>query len=241
MLYYESDTDVDMPDLYEENSENSDNIENIDEMPDLEPVVPLGPAIPVGPVIPVGPIEPVEPIEPVVPLGPIEPVEPLDQLLLLNEKKKEFEGSNNFKNNWIQCELCDVYHPKTMHLIDVTYCGHCWGWVNSPQLDLVQGIYNGPNTIDEIKNFLKYTYPLHPSTCVNQECIYNKIKHFVETKTLHYDFYVGLGLGLGLGFVVEKKKNNLIINNADNSNTVYNIKKKKKNIKINYKSSSIII
>lgn len=164
-----------------------------------------------------------------------------DPLFLLNEKKKEFVGSNHAKNNWIQCMFCGVYHPQSMHLPDVAHCGHCWGWVNSSQLDLIQGIYNGPNTIDEVKNFLKSTYPLHPSTCTNQECIYNKIKNFAEAKTLHNDFCVELG------FVVENKKVNGIVNNlnnsnnSNNSNKEYKIKKNKGYTRINYKSSSVTI
>lgn len=157
------------------------------------------------------------------------PNNPADPAYQLNEKKKEFDGSNNFKNNWIQCYYCTKYHPNSMHLPDVSYCGHCWGWLNSEQLKLTEGKYTGPNTIDEVKNFLKLTYPLHPTTCVNTECVYNKIKQLADTKTLHWDFCVVLGL------VREEK------NKSENKTTEYKINKKRSNTRINYKSSSITI
>lgn len=166
--------------------------------------------------------------------NPPNPNNNADPIFLLNEKKKEFVGSNNPKNNWFQCAFCGVFHPASMHLQNVAHCGHCWGWVNSNQLDLVEGKYNGPNTIDEVKDFLKLTYPLHPNTCTNQECIYNKIKQFAKANFLHYDFCVELG------FVVENKKSNGMVNNSKKSDSEYKIKKNKGN-RINYKSSSITI
>lgn len=157
--------------------------------------------------------------------------DPNDPVFKLNENKKEFNGSNNHKNNWIQCFYCTKYHPITMHLPDMGYCGHCWAWLNSDQLKLTEGTYNGPNTIDEVKNFLKLTYSLHPTTCTNNECIYNKIKQLADEKTLHWDFCVELG------FVREEKKSS---NDTNSNNTNSNIKKRGYT-RINYKSSSIII
>jgi hypothetical protein len=167
------------------------------------------------------------------PANPANPANPNDPTHLLNEKKKEFDGSNNFKNNWTQCFYCAKYHPGSMHLPGVNYCGHCWGWLNSDQLKLTEGTYNGPNTIDEVKNFLKLTYPLHPNTCTNVECVYNKIKQFAESKTLHLDFCVELGF--------EKKEKNPEKNPDKNNNLEYHIKKNKHNTRINYKLSSITI
>lgn len=147
----------------------------------------------------------------------------------LNDKKKEFEGSINSKNNWLLCMYCDKYHPNSMHLPQVNYCGHCWGWLNSDQLKLKDGTYFGPNTIDEVKNFLKLTYPLHPVSCVNNECIYNKIKKMATDKTLHWDFCVELG------FVKETEKNN-----TNPEKKEYKLKKRSYT-RINYKTSSISI
>src|SRR3990167_3269080 len=98
--------------------------------------------------------------------------------------KKEFEGSMDKKNNWKECIYCYKNHPISMHLPDTDYCGHCWGWLNSTQLKLSELEYTGPHTIDEIKNFLKLTYPLHPSNCTNVECIYNKIFLLEKEKKL---------------------------------------------------------
>lgn len=159
------------------------------------------------------------------------PDDPNDPVFKLNENKKEFDGSNNLKNNWIQCFYCGKYHPITMHLPDMGYCGHCWAWLNSDQLKLTEGTYTGPNTIDEVKNFLKLTYSLHPETCTNNECIYNKIKQLANAKTLHWDFCVQLG------FERDEKK----LSNDKNSNDKNSNIKKRGYTKINYKSSSIII
>jgi hypothetical protein len=172
------------------------------------------------------------------PANPANPANPVDPAFLLNEKKKEFMGSNHPKNNWIQCVFCGVFHPISMHLPNVAHCGQCWGFVNANQLNLIEGKYNGPNTIDEVKNFLKLTYPLHPSTCTTLECVYNKIKQLNEAKTLHYDFCVELG------FVVENKNSGIVNNSNDPAKfkTEYNIKKKNKGYtRINFKSSSITI
>ena len=164
------------------------------------------------------------------PPGPQDPQDPIEYQL--NEKKKEFDGSNNSKPKWSQCFYCTKYHPPSMHLPDMNYCGHCWGWLNSDQLKLTDGIYNGPNTIDEVKTFLKLTYPLHATTCVNVTCVYNKIKQSAEAKTLHLDFCILLG------FQIENEKKTV---NEKNNNTEYVIKKNKRYTKINYKLSSITI
>lgn len=207
---------------YESDGDDNDYIDDGDEVPDLDQEDLANPANPANLANPANPANPADPANPA---------------FLLNEKKKEFVGSNHPKNNWIQCIFCGVFHPASMHLPDVAHCGHCWGWVNSNQLDLIEGKYNGPNTIDEVKNFLKSTYPLHPSTCTTQECIYNKIKQLNDAKTLHYDFCVELG------FVVENKNSGIVNNPNDptKSKTEYNIKKNKGYTRINFKSSSITI
>ena len=148
----------------------------------------------------------------------------------LNDKKKEFEGSNVPKANWIICIYCNKHHPISMHLPELTYCGHCWAWLNTDQLNLIDGKYTGTNTIDQVKNFLKVTYPLHATTCKLPECIYNKITLFAEKKKLHNDLCIELGF---VKEVKEVKEKDII--------QEYNIKKNKKNIKINYKLSSITI
>jgi hypothetical protein len=152
----------------------------------------------------------------------------------ISEKKKYFEGSLSNKNGWIKCFYCDKYHPNSMHLPGIDYCGHCWGWLNSEQLKLTEGIYTGDINIIEIKNFLKLTYPLHSNTCINSECIYNKITTHKNNGTLHYDFSIELGF-------IKKEK---ITNNSDLNKTQINSQykiNKKGNLRINFNASSISI
>lgn len=153
-----------------------------------------------------------------------------------NEKVIEFIGSINGKAGWIKCFYCDRFHPHSMHLTGIGYCGHCWAWLNSNQLDLEKGIYSGQNPISEIKNYLKETFKLHdPIKCVNVECVYNKIINLEKNKKLHIDFCVELG------FI--KKPEPSTTNETSNSSTEklnYNINKKL-STRINYKLSHITI
>jgi len=153
-----------------------------------------------------------------------------------NEKVIEFIGSINGKAGWIKCLYCDKYHPHYMHITGMEYCGHCWAWLNSNQLDLEKGIYSGQNPISEIKNYLRETFKLHDSTkCVNIECVYNKILNFDKNKKLHIDFCVELGfIKPSEHSTINKTSDNL----TDKSN--YNINRKL-STRINYKLSHITI
>ena len=162
----------------------------------------------------------------------------LDLILVNNEEnkminiyddnlKKNFNGYNTNNNNLVECIYCYKFYPKIMMLPNHNYCGHYWGWLNADQLNLKEGIYNGNNSKNEIFNFIKLTYPLHSLNCKNEECIYNKITSYKESKNLNKELYTLLEF--------EKK-----ILNKDNINkNLY--KKIKKNIKINYKLSKISI
>lgn len=150
----------------------------------------------------------------------------------LNNKMKEFDGILSKTNGWKQCIYCTKYHPESMYLPEMNYCGHCWGWLNNQQLDLINGNYNGTNTYDEVKNFLKLTYPLHPKTCTNIECVYNKIKSLVTNNKINYN------LSIELGFESEKK--NIYNTYTVNNKSEYKIKKKSY-VKINYNLSNISI
>lgn len=153
-----------------------------------------------------------------------------------NEKKKEFDGSISVKYGWIKCFYCDRYHPNSMHLTGMNYCGHCWGWLNSDQVKLTEGKYLGQdNNINEIKNFLKLTYPLHSNSCTNTECIYNKITAYKNNGTLHFDF------SIELGFIKKEEKDiNLSNSNKTYINSQHKINKKS-NLRINFNASSISI
>ena len=155
----------------------------------------------------------------------------------LDIKKKEFDGSIGIKNDWIKCLYCEKYHPVSMHLADIGYCGHCWGWLNTEQLKLSDGIYTGTtNTIDQVKTFLKQTYPLHPKTCTMVDCIYNKITQSHKINKLHWDFCVELGF-------VKEDKNKDIKNDSlqKQTNNGFTFKKSKRYPKINYTLSSVTI
>lgn len=153
-----------------------------------------------------------------------------------NEKVIEFIGSINGKVGWIKCLYCDRHHPPSMHLTGMEYCGHCWAWLNSTQLDLEKGTYMGQNPISEIKNYLKETFKLHdPTKCVTVECVYNKIINFEKNKKLHMDFCVELGF-------VKKPNPSTMNEKTDNSTNKlnYNVNKKLSK-RINYKLSHITI
>jgi hypothetical protein len=157
-----------------------------------------------------------------------------------NEKVIEFIGSINGKAGWIKCLYCDRFHPLSMHLTGMEYCGHCWGWLNSNQMDLEKGIYKGQNPISEIKNYLKETFKLHdPTKCVNVECIYNKIINLEKNKKLHIDFCVELGFVKPPEPSIINETSNKTSNNSTNKLN-YNINKKVSS-RINYKLSHITI
>lgn len=151
-------------------------------------------------------------------------------------KKKEFMGFNYQKNNCIQCFICNNYHPNYIHLPNINYCAHCWAWLNSEQLNLIDGIYNGETNINEIINLLKLTYSHHPNTCNNNECIYNKIKQYKSENRLNAKFNI-------LFENDDDKKRNIIINNNNkkDENKLNKCIIKNRHIMINYKLSSITI
>ena len=145
----------------------------------------------------------------------------LDININYNNLKNQFEGMLNPFLNWIPCEYCIKYHPKSMYLTSSNYCAHCWGWLNEQQIDLINLKYTGNNSIAEIKAFLKLTYPLHIDNCNLQECIYNKITNLFNENKLNKE------LAKAIGLVKETEKNKKI--------------KINKNIHLNYKLSNIMI
>lgn len=90
------------------------------------------------------------------------------------------------------CIYCEKFYSPELFLNELDYCGHCWGWLNSDQVDIYCGECSGMNTMDEILNFLEITYPLHsPLKCNSKECIYNKITS--DKEMLHYSLSIKLG------------------------------------------------
>ena len=154
-----------------------------------------------------------------------------------DEKKNEFIGTIHSKSGWIKCFYCDKYHPNSMYLMGLGYCGHCWGWLNSNQLDLEKCIYKGNNTISEIKQYIKETFKLHNSIeCTSKECVYNKIIDLEKNNKLHMDFC------LELGFIKNQDTTNQVNTlNIKNKVIISSYKIKNKSDKINYKLSHITI
>lgn len=153
---------------------------------------------------------------------------------LPNQKIQEFVGIVGNKQGWTNCFYCEKTHPQSMYLPGLEYCIHCWGVLNTNQLDLEKGIYTGENSIHDIKNYLKETLKLHESIkCINSDCIYNKINKFEKQKKLHKDFCVEFG------FVIKEKQ---LLTKSTNKSNVSGYKiSDKSNSRINYKLSHITI
>lgn len=146
----------------------------------------------------------------------------------LSDLKSDFNGVFEIKTfsncDWKECTYCNKYYPKDIFLQNLEYCGHCWSWFNFNQLDLdlERCIYTGDNTINEVKDFLKLTFKLHPINCNINDCIYNKISQYKKEGKLNEE------LSKYLGF---KSKNK-----------IYNRKiKLNERIEIDYNLSSISI
>lgn len=152
-----------------------------------------------------------------------------------NEKVQEFVGFIANKQGWNKCMYCDRYHPPSMHLPGIEYCGHCWAWLNSNQLNLEKCTYNGPINITDIKKYLGLTFKLHdPNKCTNKECIYNKINTFEKANKLHKDFCVELG------FKVEPETTSASVPETNTQKAQFKLNKKS-NMRINYKQSYVTI
>lgn len=160
-----------------------------------------------------------------------EPDNENQQSIKPNENINELDGVNYHIKDWSQCFYCTKYHPKSMHISNLDYCGHCWAWLNSSQIDLENGKYTGDISIGEVMEFIKTTYPLHSKNCSNNECIYNKINLLSKINKLHDSYCISLG------FI---KKETITINNS-NKNYNYKIRKPHSNPPINYNLSNISI
>ena len=129
------------------------------------------------------------------------------------------------KNEWKYCDFCEKYHSKEFFFDNIIYCVHCWGWLNSHEFNLEMGIINSKLSIDTINNMIKIVYPLHlESTCINNECIFTKIKK------LNDDNKLAKSLMDLLGFTKILKQQ-----------TIKSINFKNRNLNINYNDSFIII
>ena len=146
----------------------------------------------------------------------------------LEEDYKNFMGSNVPKPNHSECGFCGKYFIKDM-LVELS-CPHCWGFCFCGNFDLEKFTFNGPQEFGLVKNYLKKTYNFHPKSCNSMDCIYFKINKFNTDKKLNRE--LGEFLGIMEPLPVKKDENKV------GANVTLN---KKRNVKINFKLSSISI
>ena len=110
---------------------------------------------------------------------------------ITQEDKNKLIGIDNLKSqadsgSWTKCIYCEKFHHNDFFPKDVGYCIHCWGWLNTHEYDIENGIYVGNHVLDSISFVLKKAYPIHQEIkCTNHDCIFDKIKKYNEIKKLH--------------------------------------------------------
>lgn len=145
-----------------------------------------------------------------------------NQQVFNQENFKKFIGFNYQKLGYSECGFCSLYFPAEMKIGDS--CGHCWAFCFNSNINLKNLTYDGPHTLEEVKNFLAKTFILHPKSCTNKECIYNQINQHHKDKTLNNE------LSLILGFEIKNDEKKML-----------NITCKKRDVNIDFKLSSISI
>lgn len=90
------------------------------------------------------------------------------------------------KNDWKKCFYCEKYHHLKYYFLNLDYCVHCWGWLNSCEYNEKTNIYTGTVGNDELNKMIKMVYPIHLEiTCKNDGCIFTKIKQSIDNNTCH--------------------------------------------------------
>lgn len=89
--------------------------------------------------------------------------------------EEDFAGLDHYSNNYIECILCSNYYINKLTISH--YCAHCWSFCFGHTIDLDECSSSDKFfTPKEISTLLKNTYKIHPNSCMNVDCIYNKIK-----------------------------------------------------------------
>jgi hypothetical protein len=140
-----------------------------------------------------------------------------------------FGGHNYNKNGCTECLYCGKFFGNE-YIIDGT-CAHCWGFCFCGNFDLEKFTYNGDQQFNVVKNYLSKTNNFHPKSCNSMDCIYYKINKFNMDKKLNRE--LGEYLGIMEPLVIKKEENKVV-----GTNISFN---KKRNVKINFKLSSISI
>ena len=108
----------------------------------------------------------------------------IDKLIGIEAHGAKYNAIN--KNEWKQCVYCDKFHHKDYYVLGMEYCVHCWAWLNGHEYDIESGVYVGLHSQNDINNTIKKVYQVHcEAKCVNDECVFNKIKKDAEIKLLH--------------------------------------------------------
>jgi hypothetical protein len=108
----------------------------------------------------------------------------IDKLMGIGQNDEKYHTIK--KTEWKNCIYCEKFHHNDYYITGMDYCIHCWAWLNAYEYDIKKGIYTGISSMEDIKNSIKKTYPIHLETnCKNSDCIFNKIKNFADLKMLH--------------------------------------------------------
>jgi len=143
---------------------------------------------------------------------------------MINLTEEDFIGINYFKKEHDECIFCGKYFIKD--ILFEKACPHCWGFCFSSQIDLEKFTYNGTIPSDNLKNFIKKTWLIHPKTCLNNECVYFKINKLFNENKLNNKI---------------KELLELIEVDKQEKSKSYNLNYKKRDVSINYTTSSISV
>ena len=108
----------------------------------------------------------------------------IDKLNGIDAQDNKYLSVN--KNEWPQCIYCDKFHHIDYYSSGMKYCIHCWAWLNGHEYDIESGVYSGIHSQNDINKTIKKSYFVHAeANCVNDECVFNKIKKYAEIQLLH--------------------------------------------------------
>lgn len=114
----------------------------------------------------------------------------------IENEKNIFIGKLEYFPNSKLCVYCDnyidiKYFIKTSNNKTMDYCIHCWGWLNSNDINLQEGLYMGEFNQDIVFEHIKKTMPIHKTiNCINNQCIFSIIEKLENTKKLNKIFWL---------------------------------------------------
>ena len=133
-------------------------------------------------------------------------------------------------NEYKICEYCNRFHDikyyipdkgnQNEHNIDntISYCIHCWAWLNINDFNLETGEYKGDLNKEVLFNEIKNAIPIHDkicyeamiekeshkefkksgivNCCTNKLCLFNKIYSMNKTNKLNDNLKIKFGLSI---------------------------------------------